>query len=617
MKYKRSEVRFSMKKLIVLLLFVLSLGPAAGAAEKPLGVEEFTSVEELALSLSSYFPKVQGEVKAVQGDRLTLSLAKKDGLIPGMALTLWRDGKEILHPVTNAVIGRVEDEVGTLEVLSVSDTGSTGLMKKKLKDPKQGDRARITPRKINAALVPIRPDHPELIKTLAEQLNEFGRLNVLAPAKVDVFLKNAKVKDLALVRELGSAFGLDAVVSVGIYPTEGKLMVTARIFYTEDASQLDTIVAMLNVKSEKQSISEVKPYFVPVAEEKTTATPELPFIAQLLVPGDFEGDGRLEYAFSDGEKLHIYRNEPSGWKEVWTETAPVGKGGAKTMEWQGITAVPEDGGSIRQFNIDSADINGNGKPEIFVTAMLNGKAISYVIEFQDGSFRHVADIPGFVRTAVLPGKGTVLLGQAYDPVSFYAGKPREYAWTDGKYTPGAEVQIPSGLGLYGWTFAQVGERQALLVALDDEDHLLVYSGDTLLWKSAEQYAVVDNYVYRPATGVDAALHKSSGSDKGNRMRLRGRVMAADANGDGRDEIFLPKNLTGSFIGGFSGAELHSLAWTGARLDPVWSMKDIPGPVLDFRVLQQGQAGARVSALVRTKGSLFTKDRQQVMVYSVK
>jgi hypothetical protein len=60
-----------MKNYFTVFLLLLALGQSAVAADKPLGVEEFSSVEELALSLSSYFPKVQGEVKTVQGDRET------------------------------------------------------------------------------------------------------------------------------------------------------------------------------------------------------------------------------------------------------------------------------------------------------------------------------------------------------------------------------------------------------------------------------------------------------------------------------------------------------------------------------------------------------------------
>lgn len=587
-----------MKKYLILLLLCVLMIPFPAVAGKTLGVDEFTSIDELAGAIAAYFPKVQGEVKAIQGGSLTLTLGRKEGLTSGMELTLWREGREILHPVTGAVIGRMEDEVGTVEVTNVGDASSTAVVKKKLKDPKPGDKARITPKKISIAIVPVRSDRPEIVQGLAERLIDYGRFTVLDREKTSEFLKDKNQRDTALVKEMGSRFNLDAVIAVGVYPTEGKLLVTTRIFYTEDGSTLDTIISTLDLKTKKDALGEIQPFFTPAKEEKSV-TPELPFDARYFAAGDFEGDGKLEYVFSDGSKLHLYRQEPSGWREVWTETL--------ASESQGL----------KQINIDAADINGNGRPEIFVTAMQSGKVFSYAVEFKDGSYRRIAEVPGFLRVLAYPGGGTLLLGQAYDPATFFSGQPRLFSWTGGKYAAGAEFPLPKGLTLYGFAVAEFGEAQPLLVGFDDDDHLVVYSKNTPLWKSEEQYSAVDTFVYKPATGVGAVLTKQvSEGDKSLRVRIRGRVMAVDINGDGRDEIIVPKNTGGAFLGGFTGAEMNGLGWTGARLDQRWNIKDIPGPVLDFQVRRQAKAGTQILTLVRTKGSLFSKDRQQVMSYAI-
>jgi len=608
----------TMKKHLILTLLLLTLIPIPAPEEKPLGVEEFTSVEELAVSISSYFPKVQGEVTGVQGDHLTLALSTKDGLMPGMVLMLWRDSKDILHPVTGAVIGRAEEEVGTAEVTSVSDTSSTAVIKKKLKDPKPGDKARITPRRINIALLPLRAEHPEIIQRLAERLNELGRFSVLENEKVEVFIRDRKQRDSALVKEMGTVFGLDAVISLAIYPSsDGKQMVTARIFYTEDASQLDTIVAMLDLKAGKQALGELRPFFVPIKEEKSIS-PELPFAARYFATGDFKGDGNLEYAFLDDARLHIYRLEPMGWREVWTENVPSDYYQIPSEARDQMTeSIPPPSG-IQYINIDAADINGDGKAEIFVTAMLSGKVFSYVVQYQDGAFRRVANIPGFLRVITYPGRGIMLIGQDYDPVKFFTGAPRQYTWSGGKYVPGPELSLPRGVTLYGFTFAYFGEQNSFLVVFDDEDRVIVYSKDSPLWKSEEKYTVVNTYVYKPVTGIAAAMSKPAAeSDKSLRVRLRGRIVALDINNDGRDEILLPKNIGESFLSAYSGAELHGLRWTGARLDEAWGVKDLPGPVLDFQVIRQDQTVAQIIALVKIKGGFFSKDREQVMIFSVK
>jgi len=337
-----------MKNVFVIILLVVSLLASAAFADKSLGPEEFTSVDELAYAIAAYFPKVQGGVTAVQGDRLTLALGEKHGLRPGMELTLWRDGREILHPMTKAVIGRAEDEIGTIEVVSVKETTSIAVMKKQLRAPQEGDRARITPKKIGIGILPLRNDRPEIIQNLAGRLAELGRFTVLGNDKVDSFLKDKKQRDAGLIKEMGSAFGLDAVVTVGIFPSEGKYLVTSKIFYADDAKPLDTIVVLLNLTTKREAMGDVRPFFAPV---KATGekVPDLPADARYFAIADLDGDNAAEYVISDEKKLSIYRSEPSGWKEVWSET------------------VPKNEKEMQQFHIDVADINGNGRPEIFVT----------------------------------------------------------------------------------------------------------------------------------------------------------------------------------------------------------------------------------------------------------
>ncbi len=606
-----------MRIMIALVLLAASFASPAFAADRPLGPEEFRSIDELGMEIASYFPKVQGEVKAVQADKLTIALGKKEGLLPGMSLTLWRDGKEILHPVSGVVLGREEEEIGTVEVTVVGDGSSTAVVTKKLKDPKPGDRARITPRKISLALVPLRPDRPEAVKQLTDQLAASGRFSLIDGNKTATFVKERKVIDRPMIKAMGSVLNAEAVVLLGLYPTEGRMMAIARIFYTEDGRQLDTIVALIDEKSGKETLGDIKPFFAAAAtgEQKSNVAPELPFLARSVVYGDFEGNGKPVYAFSDGTRLHLYRNEPSGWHEVWTE--PTMKRGAASLEWVEQSAQADPSATLEQINIDSADINGNGRPEIYVTAMFGGKVFSYVIEYQDGGYRHTADMAGFLRVLTYPGKGAVLIGQAYDPVTFYAGQPKVYSVVGGKYVAGAEFALPKDLGLYGWTYANLGDRQSLLVALDEDDHLTVYSGLTMVWKSAEVYTSVGHYVYKPVTGIDAVLsQQKSMLDRSQRVKIRGRVLAADLNKDGRDEIVIQKNLDATLLSSFTGAELNGLAWTGSRLEQVWSVKDISGPVYDMVLIPQGTGAPRVDALVKAKGGLFSKDTMQVMSYSM-
>jgi len=599
-----------MKNVFAILMLLITLLVSPAFAEKGLGPEEFTSVDDLAYAIAAYFPKVQGGITAVQGDRLTLALGEKNGIMPGMELTLWREGREILHPTTKAVIGYAEDEVGIIEVVSVKDTTSIAVMKKKLKAPQAGDRARITPKKIGIGILPIRNDKPEIIQNLAGRLGEMGRFTVLGNEKVNAFLKDRKQRDTDLIKEMGSTYSLDAVVAVGIFPTDGKYLVTSRIFYTDNAKPLDTIVAVLNLTTKREALGDVRPFFAPI-KASVEKTPDLPVMARYFAIADLDGDNAAEYVFSDEKKIFIYRSEPLGWKEVWSEK------------------VIQDEREMQQFHIDVADINGNGKPEIFVTRMVNRKVSSYVIEFQDGAFRRIAEVPGFLRVIAYPGRGNVLIGQDYSEEKFFAGKPREYAWSGSTYAPGAEIDLPKGTDMYSFIYANFGESRLLLISFNDDHRLVVYSGDTPLWKSEEKYLTVETVLTKPLTGFDAAMGREPTAldksfqtsatyvDKDRLVRISGRIVAVDLYGSGKDDLVVAKNTKAKFLGGYNGGEIEVLNWTGVRLEPRWNVKDLPGPVLDLQVSRTEKTGVEIHGLVSVPGGIFSSDIVRVEKYQGK
>ncbi len=598
MKSGRGEITLEFfKKRSAYLFILLSLALTASAAEKPLGVEEYSSVDELAMTVASYFPKVQGEVTSVQGDTLTIALGKKDGLTQNMELTVWRDARDLRHPVTGAVIGTAEEEIGTVEITETAESTATAVFKKKIKDARAGDKARITPKRISIAVVPVRSEKPEIVRDLAERLGELGRFSVLEQEKVALYLRDKSRRDAQLVRQMAGAFNLDAVVSVGAYPAEEKWLVTTKIFYGDDGSLLDTIVVMLSAASKREALGEVRPFFAPPKALLET-TPDLPFPARFFQAADFDGDGEIEYVFSDESRLSLYRLTSSGWRELWVEN------------------VPPQNRTIKHIAIDAADVNGNGKPEIFVTAMLHKKVFSYALEAKDGVSQRIADIPGFVRIIVLPGEGAILAGQDYHPETLFAGTVKRYAWSAGGYAAGEPLALPPGQNLYGFGFVEAGEARPLLVAFDSTDRLVVSSGATSLWKSVEPYPQAATVVEKPVNRIDDVMGGISGSDKGRLVRIQPGIMTIASGGNGPDDILVARNMGGELFGEFKKAELHLLTWTGARLDDRGSVQDLPGAALDA-VARPDIGPAALSVLVRDPGGLFQKDSYRIMTYSVR
>jgi len=227
-----------------------------------------------------------------------------------------------------------------------------------------------------------------------------------------------------------------------------------------------------------------------------------------------------------------------------------------------------------------------------------------------------------------PGRGAVLIGQDYDAASFFAGQPHEYAWSGGAYAPGAVIALPKGTDLYRFVFANFGDANPTVVSLDSDSRLVVSSGETRIWKSEEQYLTVETVLTKPLTGLDADLARTptdldrvnvtrdTSIDKSRLVRIAGRMIVVDLYGNGKDDLVVAKNTEGSFFGGYKGGALETLAWTGARLEPRWNVKDLAGPVLDIGVIREDN-GVQVYGLVKKPGGIFSKDTMAIEKYEGK
>jgi len=85
---------------LVLLILAVAVTASAQTAPPTLGL--------LVNQVVALFPRVNAEVIEVQGGTVTLSLGQRDGLVAGIELSLYREGRELRHPKTGEVLGRTE-----------------------------------------------------------------------------------------------------------------------------------------------------------------------------------------------------------------------------------------------------------------------------------------------------------------------------------------------------------------------------------------------------------------------------------------------------------------------------------------------------------------------------
>jgi len=134
---------------LALGLIFLSLPAITATAQTSPG-----SIGVLVDQVVSLFPKVDGDVLEVQDTTVTLSLGKKDGLAPGVELSVYRQGRELRHPRTGVFLGKTEETVGRVLVEQVFEAYATGRVTQGT-DVKPGDRARVSAGRVPLTVVPL------------------------------------------------------------------------------------------------------------------------------------------------------------------------------------------------------------------------------------------------------------------------------------------------------------------------------------------------------------------------------------------------------------------------------------------------------------------------------
>src|SRR5713226_3120531 len=162
---------------LALGLIFLSLPAITATAQTSPG-----SIGVLVDQVVSLFPKVDGDVLEVQDTTVTLSLGKKDGLAPGVELSVYRQGRELRHPRTGVFLGKTEETVGRVLVEQVFEAYATGRVTQGT-DVKPGDRARVSAGRVPLTVVPLVEGVKDAlaeaaVQALVEGLNHTGRFQI-------------------------------------------------------------------------------------------------------------------------------------------------------------------------------------------------------------------------------------------------------------------------------------------------------------------------------------------------------------------------------------------------------------------------------------------------------
>ncbi|MBE9521461.1 MAG: VCBS repeat-containing protein [Proteobacteria bacterium] len=353
------------------------------------------------------------------------------------------------------------------------------------------------------------------------------------------------------------------------------------------------------------------------AMQDFTKTQNLDFSLRSIDVGDVDGDGQLDVVLADISKViayHLVNN--------------------RLIEF-GSVEMPA---RSKIHSVNLADLDANGKAEIYVSAADDHDPHSWAYEW-DGSNLQVTldDAPWYIRVLNIPREGPALLGQRGSRDSLLRAGIFRLMKNGTRVMPEERIVMPDYVNLFEFSLADVtGNGTLEIVAVSRADRLyVVRPNGTVLWVSEDFYGGTSRYIGEDfdlvgRVGIDIDSQPSEDiigrEGSGRRIFIPSRIIVMDVNQDGLDDVLVNKNFSAAsrHIDGFRRSktgQIHAMTWNGIALSGIWQTKKIDGYIPDFQFIPLADKENRAKlfvGLVLDTGwtSSFSKGESTMLSYDI-
>ena len=283
--------------------------------------------------------------------------------------------------------------------------------------------------------------------------------------------------------------------------------------------------------------------------------------------GDVDGDKKKELVIMDTSSLYIFKFDGDRLK---------------------LSLKIEDDYRSNFLTLDVADINRNGIDEIIVTSVFDDNLRSFIIEFEEGRFRKIAeDAPWYFRVLEHPKEGPVLMGQNMGSEGVFVGPIYKMVWKKKSFEKGPKMDFPPETILFGLALVPLPkQKESATLVLDQFDRLrIIGPNGKSVWSSKDHYGGSNNF-YDTRKKFDPG-HRA-GEIPPWRTYIPGRILVRDLDGDGVSEVIINRNHSDVYnifekMKSFSKGEIFSLLWEENNFVTNWKTQEIEGYLSDFQV----------------------------------
>lgn len=317
--------------------------------------------------------------------------------------------------------------------------------------------------------------------------------------------------------------------------------------------------------------------------------------------GDVNGDKKNELVFMDRSNLYIFSYDGEKMK---------------------LILKVEQGNEHNFLTLDVADVNRNGVAEIIVTSVMNDDLRSFILEYEEGKFKRVAENVGwYFRVLDHPKEGPLLMGQRMSSEGLPAGPIYQFIWKKTSFERGPKMGFADETIIFGLTVADLrspGVFDSLI--LEDSGRLRIVSADgKFSWRGKYVYGGTKNYYDTKKKPKDP--EDRPGEGPGWRVFITGRVITKDLDGDGQKEVIINVNHRTQTLTdrarNFDGGEIVNQVWQDGYLDTLWKTRELNGYIPDFQVRDVDNDGdEELVVAVVDLGSITEKVTSSILFFEL-